>query len=329
MNKTMQAVGFQKYGGAEVLETLQLPMPSIKSDELLIRIVATGVNPSDPLFRSGGLKYFVRIKLPFVPGLDVAGVIEDVGTNVNEFQRGDAVYAMLPNTTMGGYAEYVAVAATSVAHAPENLTFSETAALPCAALTALQALRDDANLTSDTKILINGASGGVGSFAVQIAKALGAYVTATCSTKNVEFVRTLGADEVIDYTQTDIPALTTRYDVIFDADGTQSFATWKVLLNRNGIMVTVNPILGNPILKFLSRFDGQGRRLKSLLVKPSGADLHILNQWVLADKLKPVIDASYPLEQAADAHRYSETKRVRGKLVLIVDQSLANQKTLT
>jgi NADPH:quinone reductase-like Zn-dependent oxidoreductase len=269
---------------------------------------------------------FVRLKLPFIPGLDIAGIVAEVGSAVTGFRAGDAVYAMLPNTTMGGYAEYAAVAESNVAHLPSNLTFTEAAAIPCAALTALQALRDEAQVKPETRVLIYGASGGVGSFAVQIAKTLGAHVTALCGGRNVEFVGSLGADEVIDYTQTDIMAEKKRHDVVFDAVGVYPFGKWKRILHPRGTLVTVNPILGNPIQKLLARFDTDRRQLKSLLVQPSGTDLEILNDWIASGKLRPIIDQCYPLAKAAEAHRYSETKRVRGKLVLIVDQQQANHR---
>lgn len=325
----MHAVGFCRYGSPEVLEALDLAQPSLTPTSVLIRVVAAGVNPSDPLFRSGGLRFFVRIKMPFVPGLDIVGIVEEVGSAVTHFRPGDAVYAMLPNTTMGGYAEYAAVDVKSVAPLPSHLTFSEAAAVPCAALTALQALRDVVSITSGTKVLINGASGGVGSFGVQIAKALGAHVTAVCSTRNIDFVRGLGADDVIDYSQTDVTAVKSRYEVVFDAVGLYPFAKWKKLLNPRGPLVTVNPIIGNPLQKFLTRFDRKGRQLKSLFVEPKGSDLESLNVWIESGMVRPFIDQCYPLNQAAAAHQYSETKRVRGKPVLIVDEAFANQKPQT
>lgn len=322
----MHAVGFRRYGSPEVLEALDVVQPSLTPTSVLIRVVAAGVNPSDPLFRSGELRFFIRLKMPFVPGLDIAGVVEQVGSAVTHFRPGDAVYAMLPNTTMGGYAEYAAVDEKSVAPLPSHLTFGEAAAVPCAALTALQALRDFVSITSGTKVLINGASGGVGSFGVQIAKALGAHVTAVCSTRNIDFVRGLGADDVVDYSQTDVTAVKSRYEVVFDAVGLYPFAKWKTLLNRRGTLVTVNPIIGNPLQKFLTRFDREGRQLKSLFVEPKGSDLESLNVWIESGTVRPFIDQCYPLSQAAEAHRYSETKRVRGKLVLILDEELANEK---
>ncbi|MBC8099533.1 MAG: NAD(P)-dependent alcohol dehydrogenase [Armatimonadetes bacterium] len=324
----MRAVGFRQYGAAEVLETLDMPKPSVDQNSVLIRVVAASVNPSDPLFRSGALKLFIRIKLPFVPGLDVAGVVEAVGSAVTRFRPGDAVYAMLPNTTMGGYAEYAAMPESSVAPLPTALTFSEAASLPCAAMTALQALRDEAQLKLGMSVLVNGASGGVGMFGVQIAKLLGAHVTATCSTRNLEFVRGLGADVVLDYTQTDITAGGAQYDIVFDAVGVLPFGKAKAVIRPGGVMVTVNFLFASPPQKFLARFDRQRRQLKALLVKPVGADLETLNAWIAAGKLRTTIDTTYAFTREAvmTAHQYSESKRVRGKLVLTLDTALAVHK---
>ncbi|MDX1991887.1 MAG: NAD(P)-dependent alcohol dehydrogenase [bacterium] len=323
MESTMKAYGFRKFGGAEVMEVMELPKPGLKANTVLIRVAAAGVNPADVVARSGALKLFIRP--PFVPGLEVAGVVEAVGAEVKRFKPGDAVYAMLPNTRAGGYAAYAAVAEKAVAVIPAGLSFEEAAAIPVGALTALQALRDKVHLQPGTHLLINGASGGVGTFAVQIAKAMGARVTATCSGRNVELVRGLGADEVIDYTTTNILSGERQFDLIFDAVGVYSFKQWKPALKVQGTLVTVNPLFGNPLAAFLSRFGN--KRLTSIFVQPSGADLQQLNQWVEARKMRVVLERVYALENCADAQRTSETKRVRGKLALVVDAALAQTRS--
>jgi NADPH:quinone reductase-like Zn-dependent oxidoreductase len=239
---------------------------------------------------------------------------------VTQFRVGEPVYAMLPNSTMGGYAEYAAVEAASVARIPAGMTFTDAAAVPCAGLTALQALRDFAHVKPGMNVLVNGASGGVGSFGVQIAKAMGAHVSAITSTRNLELVRGLGVDAVIDYTSTDITAGEPRYDVVFDAVGLVPFGKWQRVLRPGGVGVTVNLILGSPIAKLRARLFGGGRKWESLLVKPAGDDLTVLNDWLMSGSVRPVIDKTYPLSGAADAHRYIESKRVRGKLVLMVDE---------
>jgi len=318
--RTMRAVGFRRYGPPDVLETLEVPRP--EPGEVLIRVAAAGVNPADWALRGGRLRPFVRLELPFVSGSDVAGVVEAVGPGVTRFKLGEAVYAMTPTTTGGAYAEYVTVAADNVAHVPSGLSLGEAAAVPLVALTALQALRDKAELAAGDHVLINGVSGGVGSFAVQISKAMGAQVTATCSGPNVELVRGLGADEVIDYTSEDAAARSPRYDVIFGAVNTLPLLHWRRALRPGGKIVTVNPLFENAVVARLVRAVGRVR-LEGVLVRPSGADLGAVGSWISSGKVRPVIDRSYPLSDAAAAHRYSESRRVRGKLVLLVDERLS------
>lgn len=322
MNTTMQAIGFKRYGAADALELLELPRPTVAPDSVLIRVAAAGINPADWRFRSGQFRFAMRLKLPFVPGSDVAGVVEAIGSAVTRFQPGDAVYAMLPTSRGGGYAEFAAVAERNVAPMPRNLSFAEAAAAPLTALTALQALRDKAGLQVGAHLLIYGASGGVGTFAVQIAKAMSAHVTAACSGRNAALAREIGADEVIDYTQQDVTAGEPRYDVIFDAVNVLSFRRARRVLRPNGTLVTVNPLTGNLSPAWLARFRG-GRRIRSLFVQPSGDDLRALNDWFEAGQLRPVIEQRFALAEARAAQQRSETGRVRGKLVLIVDERLA------
>ncbi len=224
----------------------------------------------------------------------------------------------------GGYAEYAAVAERDAARVPSGLSLVEAAAVPLAALTALQALRDRANLQPGRRVLVNGASGGVGTFAVQIAVAMGARVTGTSSGRNAELVRGLGADEVLDYAREDIVAGGERYDVVFDAVNVLSFGKVRRVLRPGGVFVTVNPVVGKLSPGWLARFRG-GRRLESVLVRPSGADLETLNAWISEGRVKPVIDRSYGLADVAEAHRHSEGGRARGKILLVVDGSLADE----
>lgn len=322
----MRAVAFSHYGAADVLEIIEVAKPSLRPNDILVRNIAAGINPTESIFRSGQFRLILRLKLPFVPGSDIAGVVEAVGSNVTRFQPGDAVSAMLPTPKGGGYAEYVAVDADSAAAKPSSLSFVEAAALPLVGLTALQALRDQAQLQPGDHILINGASGGVGHVAVQIAKAMGAQVTATCSTANVELVRSLGADRIIDYKQEDVTAGKEQYAIIFDAVGVYPFERWRRALLPKGRLVTVNLLFGNPLNRALSRLTG-AQRLLAVAVQPSGSDLEQLNAWVASGQLHPHIDQAYPLSEAVSATEYSESKRVRGKLVLIVDEAFARLKS--
>lgn len=319
----MNAVGFHRYGPPEVLEKLEVAKPTPAPDALLVRVAAAGVNPAASILRSGRLRFVARSKLPFVPGADVAGVVAEVCDAVTRFRPGDEVYAMLPNTAGGGYAEYAAVS-ENAARVPPNLSFIGTAAVPLTALTALQALRDRADLRPGAHVLINGASGGVGTFAVQISRTMGARVTAACSGGNAERVRGLGADEVLYYTRVDITAGDARYDVVFDAVDAHPFGEWRRVLQPGGTVVTVNPIKGRLSPRFLERFR-DGKRYESVLVRPGGKDLETISAWISAGGIRPVLDRSYPLADAVEAQRYSETGRARGKLVLIVDERLAGR----
>ncbi|GAB4190845.1 MAG: NADP-dependent oxidoreductase [Roseiflexaceae bacterium] len=324
MEQTMRAVGFSNYGGPEVLEMLRLPRPAVAADGVLVRVVAAGVNPADWRIRNGQFKRFLRVKLPLVLGSDLAGVVEQVGPAVTRFRPGDAVYAMLPVDVCGAYAEFAAVPERHLAHIPAGLSFSEAAATPLAGLTALQALRDKVRLWPNAQVLINGAVGGVGSFAVQLAAAGGVWVTGVCSGRNAALARSLGATEVIDYTQVDVTAGAPRFDVVFDTVDALPFRRWRRVLKPGGTLIAVNPMAGLLAPGWLAPLYG-GRRVKSVFVQASGPDLGQLGGLIAAGRVRPLVERSYPLEQAAEAQRYSATYRVRGKLVLVVDPQLAGQ----
>src|SRR3712207_4006324 len=278
LDRKMRAVGIRRYGPPEVLEPLEVERPEPGPTGVLIRVVAAGVNPADCLLRSGGLRFVARQKMPFVPGADVAGVVEAVSPDVTRFGVGDPVYAMLPNTAGGGYAGYAVAAEGTVAAIPPGLTFGEAAGVPLAALTALQALRDEANLAAGGRVLVNGASGGVGTFAVQISRAMGARGTAVASGRNADLVRGLGADEVLDYTREDATAGEARYDAVFDAVNVLAFRNVRRVLKPNGVFVTVNPFIGRLSPGWLARLR-EGRRIRSFLVRPDGADLEKIGAW--------------------------------------------------
>ena len=322
LDEKMRAVGIRRYGPPEALETIEVERPEVGRDGVLIRVAAAGVNPADCLLRSGGLRFVARQKMPFVPGADVAGVVEAAGPDVTRFRVGDPVYAMLPNTAGGGYAEYAAAAEGTVAVMPSGLAFDKAAGVPLAALTALQALRNEANLAAGDHVLVNGASGGVGTFAVQISRAMGARVTAVSSGRNADLVSGLGADEFLDYTREDATTGKARYDAVFDAVNVLSFRKARRVLKPNGVFVTVNPFIGRLSPGWLSRLR-EGRRIRSFLVRPDGADLEGIGAWIEAGEVRPVIEHAYPLADAAEAHRRSESRRARGKLVFVIDEELA------
>jgi NADPH:quinone reductase-like Zn-dependent oxidoreductase len=281
----------------------------------LIRVRAAGVNPIDWRIRSGSLRFILPGRLPLILGFDVSGEVAEVGPEVTDLKVGDEVFAFLAGRHGGGYAEYAVASQHVVVPKPENLSHEEAAAIPLAASTALQALRDLAKVSEGSDVLINGAAGGVGTFAVQIGKTLGARVTGVCSTGNLEFVTELGADRVIDYTGEVFTAGDHRFDVVFDAVAKSSFSASRGVLRPYGVYVTTVPSLKTLLLAAVTRLAG-GRRCRNVLVRPRGDDLRHLKGLVEEGKLRPVVQQVYPLEQAAEAHRVSEAGHVRGKVVL-------------
>jgi len=318
VSSTMQAITFSRYGDAGVLAPATIPAPAPGPRDVLVRVAAAGVNPADWRIRSGQFRRFMRVRLPFVPGTDLAGVVEAAGPQVSRVAPGDAVFGMLPSRVGGAYAELAVIAEEHLAHAPAKLPLGEAAALPMAGLTALQALRDRAELRPGAAILVYGASGGVGTMAVQIAARLGAEVTAATSARNAELVAGLGAGEVVDYQREPVEELGQRFDVVLDAVNAFPFGRSRRVLVPGGVAVTVNPIAGKLAPAWLAWTRG-GRTLRSVEVQPSGADLRALAEL----GVRPVVERSLPLADAADAHRHSETGRTRGKLVLVVDERLA------
>ena len=313
----MKAVFINQYGSAELLQYADVEKPQIKSDQMLVKVHASSVNPIDWKIRSGMIQLLTGYNFPLILGFDIAGVVEEVGNSVTGFQVGDSIYAYLDSLPGGAYAEYAAVSERAACLLPNTMSYEQAAAVPLAALTALQALRDSGEIQPGQQVLINGASGGVGSFAVQIAKALETEVTAVCSTKNVELVETLGADYVIDYTQKDFTQDTKQYDIIFDAVAKESFSRCQNILKPNGIYVTTLPAL-DTFVQGLLTFLVPGKTAKFMLANSSGKDLAFLKNLIEANKLRSVIAKTYPLSELAAAHEESEQGRVVGKLVITV-----------
>ncbi|MGH2428980.1 MAG: NAD(P)-dependent alcohol dehydrogenase [Candidatus Limnocylindria bacterium] len=321
----MKAIVYRKYGSPDILELQDIGKPVVKDDEVLVRVHAASVNPLDwHLLR--GLPYIVRPTAGWrkpkrnIPGVDVAGVVEAVGRSVTELQPGDEVFGEKSRAC----AEYVCGPEELFVRKPANLTLEQAAAIPVGAVTALQALRDKGGIQRGQKVLINGASGGVGTFAVQLAKVLGADVTAVCSTPNVDLVRSLGADHVIDYTRENFTRDGRRYDLIIDNVGNHSLLAFRRVLAANGTLVLVGASKGNwiaPIARMLaaqqlSRFGSQ--KLTGMLTDMNREDLVFLKELIEAGKITPVIDRRYPLSEVPDAIRYLETMRARGKVVITV-----------
>jgi 2-desacetyl-2-hydroxyethyl bacteriochlorophyllide A dehydrogenase len=312
----MKAVVIRRYGAAEVLQYEDVEQPKIEPTQLLVKVRASSVNPIDWKIRQGMLSLITGNKFPKILGFDVAGDVVAVGSDVTRFKAGDAIYGgtSFPG---GGYAEFAAVPENLVALKPTNLSYEEAAAVPLAALTALQALRNEGNIQTEQTVLINGAAGGVGIFAVQIAKALGAVVTGVSSAKNLDLVKSLGADRVIDYTQQDFTEDTAQYDIIFDAVGKRSLSQTKKVLKPNGIYITTLP---SPEVFFESVLTAflPGQKAKFILEKPNTQDLVYLKELIEAGKIRVVIDRTYPLQELAAAHSYSETGRAVGKIAIAV-----------
>ena len=299
----MRAVVINEYGPSEKLTLVDLKEPGPRPDEVLIRVRAAGVNPVDWKIRSGMLKLVLWLRFPFIPGFDISGDVEAVGSQVARFKPGDRVYAMLGPPRGGGYAELAVAPESAVARRAHSQSYIEAASMPVAGLTALQGLRDLGRLKPGQSVLINGASGGVGTFAVQIARALGARVTGVCGPQNVELVRSLGAETVLDYTKEDFTAPGKAYDVILDAVAKSSFAKCQRVLAPAGTYVTTLPsvdvlIRGTVLLPLLSLV-GQYQRAMTLFAKARWQDLEYLASLADEGKLKPVIDRVYPLDQAA------------------------------
>lgn len=310
----MKAAIINHYGSPEFQYT-EVEKPQIKSDQMLVRVYATSVNPIDWKIRKGILKILTGNKFPMILGFDVSGEVVEVGESVTQFKRGMSIYAHLNSLPGGAYAEYAAVSEKVAAAKPTNMSYEEAAAVPLAAMTALQAFRDEGNLKLGQKVLINGASGGVGTFAVQIAKVLGAEVTAVCGSSNVELVKSLGADRVIDYKQQNFTNDTVKYDMIFDVVGNSSLTGCKNVLQPNGIYITTQPYPENYLYSFLTWFT-PGQKYKVVLLKSRGSDLAYLKEQIEAGKIRAIIDRTYLLSEMPAAHTYSETQRAVGKIVI-------------
>ncbi|MBD2528387.1 NAD(P)-dependent alcohol dehydrogenase [Nostoc flagelliforme FACHB-838] len=312
----MKAVVIRRYGAAEVLQYEDVEQPKIEPTQLLVKVRASSVNPVDWKIRQGMLSLISGSKFPKILGFDVAGDVVAVGSGVTRFKPGDAIYGST-SFPGGGYAEFAAIPENLAALKPSNLSYEETAAVPLAALTALQALRDQGNIQTGQAVLINGAAGGVGIFGVQIAKALGAIVTGVSSTKNLDFVKSLGADRVIDYTQQDFTEDIAQYDIIFDAVGKRSLSQSKRVLKPNGIYITTLPspevFFEGVLTAFLP-----GQKAKFILEKPNTQDLVYLKELIEAGKIRAVIDRTYPLQELAAAHSYSESERAVGKIAIAI-----------
>jgi NADPH:quinone reductase-like Zn-dependent oxidoreductase len=319
----MKAIVHERFGSPEVLELREVEEPGVGDGDVLVRVQAASVNPAD-WYAMTGAPYVARVQMGLRKpkarlGLDLAGEVTAVGGNVTRFKPGDEVFG----AGTGTLAEYVAVSEDGLVPKPANLSFEQAAAVPVAGLTALQGLRDKGSVEPGQQVLINGASGGVGTFAVQVARALGAEVTAVCSTRNVDMVASLGADRVIDYTREDFTRTDRRYDLLLDVAGSRSWPECRRVLTQRATLVLVGAPKGNAllgplghILKVRLASLPASQKMTFFISKADRQDLEALAELLEAGRVSPVVERTYPLSEAADAFRYLGEGHARGKLAI-------------
>lgn len=309
---SMKAIVVHSFGGPEVLQYEDAARPEPKEDEILIRVMSAGVNPVDAAICAGRMSRLLGDRLPLIPGMDVAGVIEKTGAKITKFKKGDSVYAYLSFKEQGGYAQFAVAREDEIALKPKTITFNDAAAVPLAATTAWQALIDTAKIEKGQTVLIHGGSGGVGHFAIQIAKARGAKVIATASTQNQDLLKELGVDQAIDYTTTKFEEVVKNVDVVLDAVRGDTLARSYGVVKKGGIIVSIT---GQPDQ---AELDQHGIRGSSLMARPDAKVLEELAKLIDAKKVKPVVSQVLPLAEAAKAHEQIATHHTRGKIVLKV-----------
>ena len=305
---TMKAIVLHEYGGPEVLKYEDAPRPEPKENEVLVRVMAAGVNPVDALIRSGKYAKVFGTNLPLVPGYDIAGVVDKIGTKVAKLKVGDAVYAY--PMWGGGYAEYAVATDGEAALKPKTISFVEAAGVPLAALTAWQALIDVAKIDKGQTVLIHGGSGGVGSFAIQIAKARGAKVIATASTSNQDLLKQLGADVAIDYTKQKFEDVAKDVDVVLDSVGKDTLARSYGIVKKGGLIAS---LVARPDQAELDKY---GIRGAPISVKPNASELAEITKLIDEKKIKPIVSQVLPLTEAVKAQEQAATHHTRGKIVL-------------
>ena len=308
----MKAIVIHEYGGPEVLKYEDLPRPEPKKDQLLVRVVAAGVNPVDGMIRSGMFAKSGHAASPIILGGDVAGVVEKVGSQITKFKPGDPVFAYVSLENNGGYAQYALTTERETALKPKSLTYVEAAAVPIVALTAWQALIDTAKLSPGQTVLIHGGSGGVGSFAIQIAKAHGARVIATASTQNQDLLKQLGADVAIDYTKQKFEDVAKDVDVVLDSVGKDTLARSYGVVKKGGFIVSLVARLDQ------SELDKHGIRGATLSVEPNSDELAEIGKLIDERKIKVIVSKTFPLSEAMKAQEQVASGHTRGKIVLKV-----------
>ena len=314
----MKAAIINQWGDPNVFQIKDIPKPVPAKDQVLIKIFASSINPVDWKQRQGNHKYILGSPFPIVLGYDICGEVVEVGKSISKFKVGDIVLGDLDNKYGGAFAEFGLGHEKSFTLKPKNQTLEEAAATTLVSLTALQALRDKAKLSEGKTVLINGASGGVGHVAVQMAKIMGARVIGVASKKNKDFVHQLGADIFVDYTSTQLTSLNHKVDVFFDVTGNYSFPKTSKLVNPRGVYITTLPRPKILLHKLLQPFT-KGKKVTTLLRKQNASDLEQIATWIHEGKLRLHIDKVFDLEEISKAHAYSEQGRTRGKVVIKID----------
>ena len=314
----MKAAYITNYGGSEVMQYGDLPYPVLNNKQIIVQVKAVSINPVDYKVRQGSMKLITGKKFPKVLGHDFSGIVKEVGTDIKDFKIGDRIYGYVPVLfgKTGAMSEFFQATANQIRKIPEGFSFEEAAALPVGALTALNGLIKIDNL-SGKKVLVNGATGGVGHFAIQIAKAYGAEVTATCSTKNIELAKQLGANEIADYTKVDVAKLNSKFDFIFDAFGNIKLETVCKLLNKKGVYAST---LSTPAKMISSPFVNIafGKKIASANMRSKPEDFQKMEKLILDKKLKPIIENIYDLKNAREAFEMAENGKPRGKVIVSI-----------
>ncbi|MCK5464415.1 MAG: NAD(P)-dependent alcohol dehydrogenase, partial [Bacteroidales bacterium] len=310
----MKAAVIYEYGEPEVFRYEDISQPEIREDEVLVEVHAASVNPVDWKQRKGNHKFFLRARFPIVPGYDISGRVEKCGSKVTKFKDGDQVFCRLTKRFGGAFAEYASARESTLSLKPENMDHIHAAGIPMAGQTALQALRDKARIKPGQKILIIGAAGGVGHYALQLSKIFGAETTAVCTSRHEKLLDLLKPDHHIDYRKEDYLEGNKLYDIIFDAAGVNTFLSCQKILAPGGIYITVLPRPKLLVHKIIALFT-RGKKVRSLLQKSQSSDLEVLKKLVEEEKLISVIDSIHPLDKVSEAHRRAESYSTEGKII--------------
>lgn len=317
----MKAATINSFGSPDVFKIVESEKPIPKEDQILIQVFATSINPIDWKQRKGNHKLILGSKFPIILGYDVCGEVVEIGSNVNKFKSGDTVYGVLDNKYGGALAEFAIGSENCFAIKPESISNEEAAAYPMVSLTSLQALRDKAKLQYGQTVLINGASGGVGHIALQMAKLMGARVIAVASSSSKDFVNQFEPDVFVDYTQQDILTLDEKVDVVFDVASNLSFSKCKKILNPNGVYINleyINTMKRMPLYKLQQLFS-KGKKVKALLMKQNTDDLNIISKWIEDGKVKIHVDEVFNLKNITAAHDYAQKGHNKGKNVVVIN----------